>query len=134
MSDLVIYGDVDGSLGDRIRAGDQALGPDQPVDYSLLRIVGDADVLFDRAKGGDDITRFGRGGTIELIGDARLLADRARGGDDTLGGMDGAFNTIYGDAEVMTGRAQGGDDTLSAFARSGARAAATNDAMVTLRP
>jgi hypothetical protein len=27
----------------------------------------------------------------------------------------------------MTGRAQGGDDTLSAFARSGARAAATND-------
>jgi hypothetical protein len=123
-----IYGDTSGSLGDRIRAGDQALAPDPSVDYLLLRIVGDADVLFDRAEGGDDSTRFGRATTIELIGDARLLADRATGGDDRLGiGMDGGFNTIYGDGQEMTGRAQGGDDELFAFSRSGARVASTND-------
>jgi hypothetical protein len=128
MADFQLFGDTDGSLAGRTRAGDQVLGSNQPTDYSLLRLVGDADVLSSRAQGGDDVLLRGRGSTLELIGDARLLSGRAKGGDDTIGGeFDGASNALYGDAKEMTGRAQGGDDILMAISRSGARAAASND-------
>lgn len=128
MADFVEYGDTDGTLGGRDRAGDQTLPLTAPsFQPDLVRLVGDAETLVDRAMGGDDTIRpnIGAAATL-LIGDARVMADRAQGGDDTLGGS-GFNNTLYGDAVEMSGRAQGGDDELNAPTAAGARSTSRSD-------
>lgn len=131
MVDFVDYGDTDGPLGGRERAGDQTLAtelPPPPSNYDLVRLVGDAEVLAERATGGDDTIRQAfYGVTTVLIGDARIMSNRAQGGDDVIRNNTGVTNTIYGDAEEMSGRTRGGDDVVEAPAPPFTRTAASSD-------
>lgn len=131
MTDFVEYGDTDGTLGDRDHGGDQTLSgpapsPTMPFFADFVRLVGDAEVLANRAQGGDDTIRA-LGGTNTLIGDAQAMTGRAQGGDDTVGGGSGFNNTLYGDAVEMSARAQGGDDALQAPGAVGTRTASVSD-------
>jgi hypothetical protein len=129
MSDFVTFGDTDGTLGDRVRAGDQDLTSPLPpglANYNLVRITGDALVLTDRAEGGDDSIRTGFGANNLLVGDARRMEERSLGGDDTIGSSAGFNNSLFGDAEEMMDRARGGDDVLDAPSPAATRTAATS--------
>jgi hypothetical protein len=130
MSDYVTFGDTTGTLGDRVRAGDQDLVTPTstgPSNFNSARVTGDADVLTDRAEGGDD--RISSAQTVNnvLTGDARLMDGRSLGGDDTISSSSGFINTLHGDAIEMRDRADGGDDVLDAPAPFGARTVATSD-------
>ena len=130
MVDFIDYGDTTGTLGDRDRGGDQTLtgptpSPTMPSIADFVRLVGDAEVLADRAQGGGDTLRA-LGVANVLIGDAQSMVDRAQGGDDTLGGS-GFTNTLHGDAVEMSGRARGGDDVLYAPVPIGARTISISD-------
>lgn len=126
MVDFTEYGDTTGTLSDRDRGGDQTLTGPTPEPFILVRLVGDAEVLADRAQGGDDTIRT-QGNRNVLIGDAQSMVDRARGGDDTLGGSGLSNTTLYGDAVEISGRAQGGDDVLDAPVSPFARTSTSSD-------
>jgi hypothetical protein len=130
MSDFLAYGDTPGTLSDRDRGGDQTVAaptpsPTMPSVVGFVRLVGDAEILADRAQGGDDTIQT-LGVTNVLVGDAQFMKDRAQGGDDALGGG-GLNNTLYGDAVEMSGRTRGGDDVLDAPPPIGTRSASTSD-------
>jgi hypothetical protein len=126
VADLELYGDTEGTLGDRTRAGDQTIRPNAGQQDTAL-VVGDADALVDRAQGGDDNIGFLLAVRTTLIGDAITMSDRAQGGDDTIDNVSGIRNAVYGDAESMTDRARGGDDLLAAPSPPFTRTAATSD-------
>jgi hypothetical protein len=86
-----------------------------PTIYNTSTVIGDAEVLEDRATGGaDTIEGVNFTNTSVLIGDARKMTDHARGGDDVIAGNTGFSNTIYGDAAEMSDHARGGNDILAA--------------------
>lgn len=136
MVEFVQYGDTDGTLGDHAQAGNQILTvprPPGPTIYDLLRVTGDADVLADHARGGDDTIQNNFSGVTNILtGDARIMSDHSRGGDDIIRNNTGLTNTLYGDAEQMSGHAWGGNDVLDApvspFIRTGAMSDLYGDA------
>jgi Ca2+-binding RTX toxin-like protein len=84
-------------------------------------LVGDAQTMSDKSRGGDDILSAANqpaGGTISLIGDAQTMSDKACGGNDTLISGTGNDN-MWGDAQVMLSYAKGGNDTFVFKADSG---------------
>jgi hypothetical protein len=114
--DVIEYGDTRSTLGGDVRAGGEILAA--PIDtrfgmpgfVSFARLVGDAEFLTDRARGGDD-TIISVGATNIFIGDTQALTSDSVGGNNTQGGG-GTFNTLYGDAVEMSERARGVDDLL----------------------
>ena len=73
-----------------------------------------ADASWENIVYGDDVQIGNAGpGSNRLVGDAELLEGRDRGGDDRITGGAGADkNLIYGDAYEMIGEAKGGDDVV----------------------
>ncbi|MCB4822230.1 calcium-binding protein [Roseicella aerolata] len=128
------HGDGPGVLGGQQTAGNQSLPRGlsdvirdrgiSPGDI-FLTLLGDADVLWDRAAGGHD-SLSGPGGTSVLIGDAQLMLDFATGGRDVLRAS-GNFITAFGDAEIMADDTRGGNDDLLGGAGLSARGAAVNE-------
>jgi hypothetical protein len=100
----------------------QASGSFQPSTSNEL--FGDAEAMFNFAKGGNDTLTGGDNNGIigfvsnELFGDARQMSDSAKGGNDILtGGDDNTFdlvvNDLFGDASQMSDSAKGGNDSLT---------------------
>jgi len=81
-----------------------------------MRLYGDAGIIDDDGRGGNDTITGGSASVVLIYGDADGLNGHARGGDDTLTGSATSFtiNVIFGDAGTMDGDSRGGDDILVA--------------------
>ena len=105
----IVFGDRDGSLTDHEQGGNQNL-------LGLPDAVGDARLITDFARGGDDFLSTVGGQNPHLFGDAIDMTRHAQGGDDILVGSDITIglgeNFLYGDAIRMSDFTQGGNDTL----------------------
>lgn len=117
MATYPIFGDTDGTLSGSARGASQELrGPDIP-DGSRFAIYGDASVITDTARGGNDWIvgpklPGGGGSFADLYGDAGTLSGHGRGGNDAVFASDGPRNEVFGDADTITDHGRGGNDLV----------------------
>ena len=109
---VAIFGDTSGILTSHHKGKRQLLqgGSDE--------IYGDAYVIEDAAKGGND-ELIANGGLppnhqyYSLYGDAYVMRDHSIGGNDVLTGGEATGNQLIGDSYFMSGSAVGGNDRLT---------------------
>jgi hypothetical protein len=112
---FLTFGDTDGTLGDRARAGTQVIH-DLDASISTNRVsteVGDARLLTGRAVGAADDLVIANRQNAHIFGDAFDMTDRARGGGDFISARGEFTADAYGDALHMSGRAVGGNDDIT---------------------
>jgi len=103
--DDTMFGDSPGVLDAWAVAGSQSI--DLPAGSGIYFLFGDALVLADHARGGDDhLTSMD---STRLYGDAETITDFAQGGNDSVIVGSQGFEA-YGDAVIMSGHGRGGDD------------------------
>lgn len=99
-------------IGDAVIIKEDGRGGDDKIEGGSGRddLYGDAFEMKDKAKGGDDKVEAGSGGGW-AAGDAQRMLDKAEGGDDKVVGGSGK-DTLYGDAAEMRNGTKGGSDKL----------------------
>jgi hypothetical protein len=108
-----IVGDAYDTIGGNATGGNDEIRSAADASEGDHYIFGDAGLLTESAKGGNDHILWTSGGTADISGDAYLMDGNAIGGNDQfkIANLSGSFN-VYGDAVEMYGSTRGGDDLL----------------------